>query len=354
MEASVKIIYFITIISAMIHVIALMAWSFFDIQCINLSTTFSNTLSIIYFIAYITVIVCVVLILWLRLHFSFKESMFEITQCQQLFFIICLTIGCIDGIMVTIVRIIDSNIILIMIAFFIALVIYLALSIYGMILFSQKMYALTKMRASSHTYYELNDNCNGSGFNQEQKELLYTTTKYVSLLSLAIISTWITFITGLIGVGIEGATDAVPSPMGSIDGVINIFCLYLQFPVAKGYYDKYCTCLSQCFTYLFMKHATRQIRKANENEHENEDAELGTSQTIATPSNLNCQDEAKKVNALYVQRSHSPADNANDDGKDLLSDDINGVMVMNESVPKNDERYDGDGDNDIIETEQQK
>ena len=101
------------------------------------------------------------------------------------------------------------------------------------------MYALTKMRASSRMCE------NKPVFNQGQKELLHTTTKYVSLLSFAMISTWITgtlfalALNSLLGnaFGNEIFTFSMMS-INCLDGAINTICLYLQFRFSKKYYNR--------------------------------------------------------------------------------------------------------------------
>ena len=117
----------------------------------------------------------------------------------------------------------------------------------AMILFVMKMYELIKMRAS-----DIGSNRRGSraAFNDQQKQLLMVTTKYVSLLAFAIISTWVRLLAFIAEV-IYDDISTISGILGNVDNIINILCLYLQYPFAKKYYDKYCICayLGKCCIY---------------------------------------------------------------------------------------------------------
>ena len=126
-----------------------------------------------------------------------------------------------------------------------------------MILFAQKMYALTKLRADHDE--------NGQIFSKQQRKLLYATTKYVTLLLFAMISSWITILMGAIENTLTGDITNLAAPLSNVDCVVNIICLYLQFPFAKEYYDKYCVCFANCCTHLFMNCAKKRIQRSKEN-----------------------------------------------------------------------------------------
>ena len=85
---------------------------------------------------------------------------------------------------------------------------------------------------------------------------MYAATKYIGLLSIAIISTVILALFSIIG-----KVSGMPMDndfwifgkliLCSIDNLINIICLYLQFKFGKKYYDKYCKCLEVCGSRFF-------------------------------------------------------------------------------------------------------
>ena len=122
----------------------------------------------------------------------------------------------------------------------IALLLYLGLSLYGVISFAHKLYQLLKNNEETHN------------------ELLYATTKYTTLLSLAMISTWITGSYGavfaVIWPSLEGDSLTInltiQNSLPYIDTVINVICLSLRYSFNKKYYDKYCTCCTKCCVYV--------------------------------------------------------------------------------------------------------
>ena len=144
---------------------------------------------------------------------------------------------------------------------------YCVASAYGMYLFLSKIYTLTKLRQLSIVNGLEQINEDATKLDERQLILLRTTSRYLSLLSLAIFTSWITFIQILIYpvfVDMYG-----PSMIGrqvirmvyAIDCVENIFCLYLQYPFAKVCYDKYCSCLSVCCLCVLKRRAERDLQQ---------------------------------------------------------------------------------------------
>ena len=192
--------------------------------------------------------------LLLRLYFTFKNSTFEMSQCQKLLIVIT----CLCNIALASWYLPTFSVISITILG----VLYLLLSAYGMVMFVLKMYQLIKIRRNSIN----SNNANNIGLNVEQKRLLYVTTKYTTLLCIAIISTWINYIQVIIKEVIY-AIEADSPWMGillisnGIDSVINIVCLYLQYEFNKEYYDKYCGCLGNCCTYFITKYTLNTAKQ---------------------------------------------------------------------------------------------
>ena len=110
---------------------------------------------------------------------------------------------------------------------------YLGLSIYGMCLFALKMHKLSKLIKPIDG-------------NEQQKKLLYTTTKFVTLLSIAMTSTWIIILWALIGNTLTIVTDSgnviirgfLELSLVCIDSTVDIVCLYLQYQFNIRYYLK--------------------------------------------------------------------------------------------------------------------
>ena len=246
----IKSIYLIAIVAAITSNLLTIIVYITQFLCISLSQEelFTYLLSI-GVIAYVIMIMCVLLTLLLRLYFTFQGSIFAISKYQTLFFIISFICFCIAYIMTAVGF--ALNIGLFLNAVYVVIILYLVLNIYPMILFVLKMYELIKMRASS----------SNETFNEQQKQLLYTTTKYVTLLLIAMISTWITVWVVLMEASLSGRTFVGSGISANIDCVINILCLYWQYPFNNKYYDKYCGCFGTCCIYLL---ATSQRKKSGQ------------------------------------------------------------------------------------------
>ena len=127
---------------------------------------------------------CVLGTLLLRIYFSFKGSIFNVTKCQKRLFIslYILTGLCLAASMIT-YRIVGNPDKLPLIwkklyhiVTWLGTILYFTGCIIGMYLFAKKMYKLAKLKGSD----------NGTKLNRDQLRLLYTTSKYISLLSLAV------------------------------------------------------------------------------------------------------------------------------------------------------------------------
>ena len=130
-----------------------------------------------------------------------------------------------------------------------------------MFLFARKMYQLTNVGSFSMMDNNNDNDDDKYEFDERERELLYATTKYVVLLSIALVSTWITFLLSWLEQIFDknNNRDGVLSMVyNCIDCVINILCLYLQYEFNTKYYDKYCICFGDCCAYLFTKYARRQ------------------------------------------------------------------------------------------------
>ena len=256
----IKIIHIIScILTLILSASMLILWT----TCKTQANSFLRT--IIMFCRYLALI-GVLAILSMRLYFTFKDSHLKISKCQQwLFMITCsvLTIWLIIEVAIwEFIRI--GNWYSAIFTLAASGVIYFAISIYAMILFAQKMYKLIKMRSS------IIDNGNRMKLNAQQEKILFITAKYVTLLAIAMISSWITMIflitySGLCGFG-EYCSDTLFMVIQCTDSVINIICLYLQFPFAKNIYNKYCLCCRSCCLYMLTR---RTFLMERENVEEN-------------------------------------------------------------------------------------
>eukprot|EP01084_Bolivina_argentea_P029222 54228_1 len=121
-----------------------------------------------------------------------------------------------------------------------AILFYILTSIYCIYLFASKLMELTSQIATAHI------------LNEKQKALIQKTHKYVSIFSLALITTFFTLILWVLySIAYRVSKLEVLSLKmvifaHVIDYIINIICLYLQFSFAAKYYDKYCKCIQHC------------------------------------------------------------------------------------------------------------
>ena len=226
-------------------------------------------------ILYSFVIECVDFMILSRIYFTFNDSILEITKCQKIYFFIAIPLW-------FIIRVIIAAIYWLSIAAFYLFTpskmtilieyIYFAMfvggvihhvfiNIYGMILFSSKMYALVKMRARSVYHYSNIDKKEIVIFNEQQRKLLHVTAKYMTLLSIAIISTWIAL--SIAYLPRQHVFPSIPCERNMLflpDCVINVLCLYLQFPFADKYYRRCCGCFGVCCVWLLIKKASPRLK----------------------------------------------------------------------------------------------
>ena len=224
-HSSIKIIYIIAFIAAMTTNITINILAFINISCNKdgLQQLWTYTATIMFY-SYLIALLCVLANIIMRLYLTFKGSMYEISKNQRIFFFVCFVLICLtDIVVVPGYDYLDSIAIIFVIAASIAVLLYFVLSIYGMGLFAVKMYKLAKMKSSSN------------------EDLLYITTKYATLLSFAMISTWICIVLSLS----TRKSDIIGIVMNG-DMVINILCLFLQFPFNNGYYNAFCSCFGRC------------------------------------------------------------------------------------------------------------
>ena len=135
-----------------------------------------------------------------------------------------------------------------------------------MILFATKMYGLTRMRSSEFDDKHSERKDSKMVFNEQQRQLLYTTTKYVTLLLISMITSCISLSFVVVELNINGnfIWDIIIDVLISIDSLCGIICLFLQYPFNKKFYDKYCICFSKCCIYLL---ATNERKKSMMNIH---------------------------------------------------------------------------------------
>ena len=202
---------------------------------------------------------CVLAILLIRVHFTFKESIFKLSKCEKYSFIILYSMTILSVLFVLSVQrgmdpvdLYGMQRILYTISAYCLIIFFSITTIYGIFIFVLKMYKLTRLRRGESTK-----------LTQQQMKLLNIAAKYISLLGLAIFTTWITFILILMYAHTlpwNIAEIQLFLAQFAIECAVNVICLYLQYPFAKKYYYKYCECFGRFWRNILVKKVERAIQ----------------------------------------------------------------------------------------------
>ena len=281
----------------------------------------------LYFILILTILAT----LLFRLYITFKGSMFSISKCQKWSFLVLFSLStvsaCIAIILLYVVNSYTRNIVLfaaesplLSIYSVIFGVFYTLTSIYGMVVFCRKMHGITKLQMQS--LRNVTD-INNVSINKRQQKLLDAASKYISLLSIAIISTFLGFVAfGIVISGFRWMPYDDPEEEHSetfefwrttinfivlpLDCTVNILCLYLQFPFAKDTYRKYCGCCSKCWKLVLVKRTERTLMKKFL-EYESERANSVHTNSVASVSSVSQPQDVSKQPSVDADpdRAHS-------------------------------------------------
>ena len=186
---------------------------------------------------------CLLATLFTRVYSTFKESILQITKYQKILFIVLFCINVLFFGVSAVAYDIFGGTPLVNLMLICNMASFAGSYIYGIYVFVTKMHQLTDMRVS------IGDN-NQKELNQRQLRMLYTTSKYVSLLTFAQFTTIITCVIMILLIQFmwdkyEGLSRCILSMVVSMDSANNLLCLYLQYPFAERYYDKYCACFGK-------------------------------------------------------------------------------------------------------------
>ena len=285
----IKFLYYISCILALIIICIYTLGSYVCNTSINEHSDNEIIQAIVYTIPgclYFILILCILGILLLRLYYTFKTSVLEITKYTKITFIILYILCVFTAICATFVSIRPNNLRLlkdfiyypssidapmISLSSLIFGLLYIITSIYGLVFFIHKMFKLTNLGAVSAMNV---DDENMIECNQTQKEFLQVAAKYVSLLSLAIITTLLAFISygfivfayymhwmGTNHHSIDIIAREAIQIMTPLDCMINIICLYLQCPFANDDFTKYCSIYGKCWNKCFENKTKNRIKQ---------------------------------------------------------------------------------------------
>eukprot|EP01083_Nonionella_stella_P022329 61801_1 len=251
------------------------ALSIFNILCIAISSIFceNKTFRMMAFGSYLAIQLCVLGTLLLRLG-TFKGSIWELSKCETLSIIMLVFLVIVSLFAIAIVTIdfyrtgerqfhffamhTHNEVMYVCI---VGASLYIITSIYAMYIFGNKMYQIAKLKASSMT--DLMDESQIK-VNAAQVRLLHQVSRYVSVLSIALVAT---MLAAVVSCTLQAINDQKynisQGPILPLSCLVNvncsIICLYLQYPFAHRHYEKYCKCCAYLSDYLFQAKTERDM-----------------------------------------------------------------------------------------------
>eukprot|EP01084_Bolivina_argentea_P180100 311146_1 len=214
---------------------------------------------IIMWILYILFLLCAtaaVAMFILLVYKSYNNSNFVGSHAYVIFNWICVTLACLAGI------------------------IYLFQSAWACYIFVNKLMLIANLGASSMISLKANsenenDKITAYSLNTKQTKLINSISKYVNLFCLATIGSIIVIIV-LSGRKWFAKNDQhrlhaqIYLIMSSIDALVNLICLYLQYQFNTFYYMKYCEFLERCWKRYFIKRAQKSMYATATKEEQNQ------------------------------------------------------------------------------------
>ena len=144
---------------------------------------------------------------------------------------------------------------------------YIITAAFAVFLFAQNMLKLTKKRASTmrnimNPQRDINLQ-NETELNKSQSKYINNTSRYVSLFTWALISSFVTMLSPMVANYIPSVFDGrfiyLILISGSIDGTINVICLLLQYSFCNPFYYKYCKWMECCWKRIFIRRAHKAL-----------------------------------------------------------------------------------------------
>ena len=214
----------------------------------------------VHIIIYQFVLFAILLTLIARLYFTFQHSIYKPSNFHIFILCLLLIMILIAGITFAIGEFIfvTSWNYLMGYAALIASILYTVTTAYAVTLFVHNLMKLVKARANSAKNV-LDESA--LKLNKTQTKFINQTARYVSLLTLATLSS----IATLLGIFVNLISDnlLVGYALGlhiSFDTSVNMILLCLQYPFANTYFDRYCQCTNRFWTYALMSKAQRSMQ----------------------------------------------------------------------------------------------
>ena len=258
LNSIMKWLFYLTFIfscsSELCHSVVILLCQFIDS---DLNERDMNKLRGLHITMYMLVLMSLILTLITRLNITFRDSIYRLSNLQRIILILLIILLLLSGTSFALGLFIDefpAN----FEASLIAAIIYTITTVYSVALFAYKIMKLVNVRAAS--VKNVMDE-NAIKLNKSQTKFIGQASKYLSLLGIATLSSMITVTT--LSVVIATQSKWIGYIMGihiSIDTLMNMILLCLQYPFAKHYYDKYCKWTNKLCTIILMTKAQRMMQ----------------------------------------------------------------------------------------------
>ena len=142
---------------------------------------------------------------------------------------------------------------------------YMITAGFAVFLFARNMMKLTKSRATPEKRASITIGRRSTDLNAKQAMFIDKISRYVSLFTWAMCSTLITALSMFVAEAIpelfNGRFIYLLLISGSIDGVVNVICLTLQYSFAGMVYYRYCTWMECCWKAVFVRNAEKSLEQ---------------------------------------------------------------------------------------------
>eukprot|EP01084_Bolivina_argentea_P266789 452667_1 len=245
--------------------------------------------------AYMLLLLTLLATLISRLYFTFHASIYAISNAQLFCIIasyILAVILAISYMWFTIAIVYGSDYQIVVYGVIGTMgIVYVILTIYTTALFVRALFKLTTLRAISISNITKK---NKIKLNKQQIEMMTKASRYISLISLALLTSCIRFLLAACITFIQTTEEQkqkiskmLNSLLFSTDCLINVLCLHLQYQFAKKYYDKYCKILENSWRSILILCAETTMNKRYKTETKSETSECEDEQ---------CTSEVKEMN----------------------------------------------------------
>eukprot|EP01084_Bolivina_argentea_P014781 27644_1 len=287
-------------LSWIFSLISLLFWLITIILCwCNVQTVAGGILIILGTLCFEIVLAILLLVLLLRLHFTFKGSYLELSTVAKIIFsilyVIILIMTCVLSVIMShriflywfsTLKYIDNMTFAIVIG--IHSFTYIGTTVIANIIFGKKLINLSNVTSSS----SIDIHQKSDILNKEQLKIIESVTRHSLLLNIGIFGGFITVCFIIIAVLLHTSGGYwtitylhVVFIIISIDFVVHVSTIYLQYSFTTKYYDKYCKTGHSCWRYVLTQKAEKLLLKQYQKDinHEIETVHLKTNEAQRSP-----------------------------------------------------------------------